>query len=240
MTVTLLDKKDLSLYGSHDPRDEPRYSYPESARATGIPSSTLRAWTAGMSYGRKDDKSYFQPVISRPSESDPRLSFTNLIEAHVLRALRTVHEVKLSYIREAVDLAEREFGMSRLLISPDLRASPGQLFLDRYTHFLELSDAQQLAMKSILDQFLDRIEFDAGRLPFEFFPFGRSPRNAGERIISVSPYVSFGDPVIQRVGVSTRAIVKRIEVGESAEDVMRDYGLNESEFEEAILYEAAA
>ncbi len=240
MTVTLLDEKDLTLYGDRDPRDEPRYSYPESGRATGIPPSTLRAWTAGMTYGPKNDKGFFQPVIARPSESDPRLSFTNLIEAHVLRALRTVHEVKLSYIREAVDLAEREYGVSRLLVSPDLRASPGQLFLDQYTHFLELSNAQQLAMKSILDQFLDRIEFDATRLPAEFFPFERSPRNAGNRIISLSPYISFGDPVIQRVGISTRAVVKRIEAGERVEDVTSDYGLTETELEEAILYEAAA
>jgi uncharacterized protein (DUF433 family) len=240
MTVTIFEDKDLTLYGGQDPRLAPLYTYPEAARATGIPASTLRAWTVGQTYRRKNDRGYFEPVIGRPSHDDARLSFTNLIEAHVLRALRTVHEVKLSAIREAVDIAEREFGITRLMVSPDLRASPGQLFLDRYTHFLELSAAQQLAMKSILDQFLERVVFDASRLPAEFFPFERSPRNSGQRLIAISPYISFGSAVIQRVGVSTHAVVQRIELGEPADLVIADYGLTGAELEEAILYEAAA
>jgi len=240
MTVTAFAEKDLTLYGGQDPRSAPLYTYPEAARATGIPVSTLRAWTVGQAYRRKNDRGFFEPVIGRPSGEGARLSFTNLIEAHMLRPLRTVHEVKLSAIRQAVDIAERQFGISHLLVSPDLRASPGELFLDRYTHFLKLSNAQQLAMRSILDQFLERVVFDESRLPAEFFPFERSPRNSGRRVIAVSPYVAFGNAVIQRVGVSTQAIVQRIELGEPTEFVMQDYGISEAELEEAILYEAAA
>ena len=239
-TPNSLSQEDLALYGGVDPRDAPRYSFSEAARATDIPASTLRSWVVGQSYARKHDRAFFQPVIGRPGDGDPRLSFTNLIEAHVLRALRTFHEVKLDYIRDAVAIAEKEFGITRLLISPDLRASAGHLFLDRYTHFVELSRAQQLAMRAILDQYLDRVEFDETKLPAEFFPFGRMPQGSGQRIISLSPFVSFGRPLLLRTGVSTRAVVERIDAGEAVQEVVTDYGLEEQELEEAILYEAAA
>ncbi len=230
----------LSLYGDDDPRDQPWYTYPEAARATGIPVSTLRAWTIGQRYRRKDGRGFFEPVISRPSEDDPRVSFTNVIEAHVLRALRTVHEVRLDYIREAVQTAEAEFGIERLLVSPDLRTSAGQLFLDHYTGLLELSASKQYALRGVMRQFLSRIEFDSDDLPIEFSPFGRLPESDQEKLISLSPFVSFGRAVVRSRGISTRVISDRLDVGEAPEDVMADYDLTEVEIEEAVLYEAAA
>jgi len=231
---------DLELYGGEDPREQPWYTFPDAARATGIPASTLRSWVVGQTYARKRDRGYFEPIIRRPSCDDPRLSFTNLIEAHVLRALRTVHDVVLDHIREAIDLAEREFGIERLLISPDLRTAAGQLFLDRYTDLLELTSAQQLVMRSVLEQYLERVRFDESRLPAEFTPFERSPRNQGRRFIALSPFVSFGKPILKSTGVSTQAVVQRLEVGEPIDVVMADYELSEEEIEEAVLYEAAA
>lgn len=235
-----LSSEDLELYGDTDPRSQPWYTYPEATRATGIPPSTLRAWTVGQRYKRKHDRGFFEPVIPRPSKQDPRLSFTNLIEAHVLRALRTVHEVQLGYIREAVEVAQAEYGIERLLISPDLRTSAGQLFLDHYTGLLELSKAKQLVLKEILDQFLERVEFDDSKLPVEFHPFARIPKNANLELISLSPFVSFGRPLIRRVGVSTQAVMQRLEAGEPFQEVRDDYGLRTEEIEEAVLYEAAA
>ena len=41
-------------------------------------------------------------------------------------------------------------------------------------------------------------------------------------------------------GVSTRAIVDRIDAGETAEDVAEDYGLSTSDIEQAVVYERAA
>lgn len=235
-----MSAEDLSLYGDIEPRDQPWYTYPEAVRATGIPASTLRAWTVGQRYRRKADRAFFRPVISRPSESDPRLSFTNLIEAHVLRALRTVHEVDLSCVREAVALAENEFGIERILIRPELRTSAGKLFLERYTELLELSGAAQTVMLGMLDEYLKRVTFDEMKLPVEFRPYSKKPADAGRDLISLSPYIAFGRPLIRRVGISTQAIVQRLDAGEPAAEVMRDYGLREEELEEAILYEAAA
>lgn len=223
-----------------DPGNTPAYTFRDAARAIGIPASTLRAWTVGQPYPRKDDVGFFVPVLRRPDAEDGRLSFFNLIEAHVLRALRTVHDVNLGAIREALEIAEGQLGIQRLLLDPRLAASAGRLFLDRYTDLLELSRSQQLAMRTILAQFLERVQYDETRLPARFFPFERAPRNAGEKIILITPFVSFGRPIITRTGVSTRAVAQRLDAGEPLETVRSDYGLTDAETLEAVLFEAAA
>ena len=231
---------DLALYGGEDPRDRPRYTYVEIARATGVPATTVGAWVRGQEYPRKHDVGRFEPIIRRPSENDSRLSFYNLIEVHVVRALRTVHDVKLKEIRTAIGLAEQRFGIERLLIHSHLRTSGGQLFLDNYFQLVELSTSAQIAMRSILVQYLERVDFDQMKLATDFFPIERRLPRPNNRIVRVSPFVSFGQPVIARVGVTTHVITERVNAGEPQAILIEDYGLEAPEFEEAILYEAAA
>lgn len=229
---------DLSLYGGKDPRDTPRYSYVEAARATAVPDSTIQAWVRGMGYGRRGEKrGFFSPLIERPNPDDTRLSFNNLLEVHVLRSLREAHEVRVDAIREAMRQARVERGIERLLIDPKLRTTGGALFLDYYFELVELSKSRQMAMRTILKQFLQRIELDD--VP-KFFPVPRIPGDSSRKIVMVSPLVAFGDAVIGRIGVSTHAVTARVNAGEDRQTIMKDYDLNADEFEEAILYEAAA
>lgn len=234
---------DLSLYGGNDPRNEPRYTYPEAARATGVPVSTIAAWVRGMPYTRphKGDRGFVEPVIERPDPEDTRLSFNNLLEAHVLRALRQAPEVvQLSKVREAIKQAQEEHGIDRLLIDPKLRSSGGDLFLDYYIQLVELSKSRQYAMRSILQQYLTRIEVDEDVHRATFFPIPKNPQHSAEKLVRVSPFVAFGNPIIGHIGASTQAIAERYNVGEEASSIMRDYDLTEDEFDEALSYEAAA
>jgi len=233
---------DLSLYGGQDPRELPRYTYRDAARATEVPASTIAAWVRGMAYTRpsraRSRGGYVQPVIRRPDAKDARLSFNNLIEINVLRALREVHEVKLATVREAIEQAQKQHGIRRLLISEQLAASGGELFLDRYFTLEDLSHSAQFAMRDLLKQYLARVHMKEPRV--EFSPIPRTPAYRDQELISVSPFIAFGRPRILRLGVSTSAIADRVNVGEEKSVIMEDYGLNEMEFAEAVLYEAAA
>jgi uncharacterized protein (DUF433 family) len=177
-------------------------------------------------------------VIRTPDESG-RLSFNNLIEVHVLRSLRIRHDVRLDRVREALDVAQSRYGIQRLLISEELRFDAGRLFLDHYGTVSELTRSEQIGIRGVLDASLKRIEFGAAGLPRDFYPIERATE-AGRKLILVSPLVSFGRPVITRLGVSTRVIADRLNAGESEESVMRDYGLERDELEEAAAYEAVA
>lgn len=186
---------------------------------------------------RKGVKRRYEPVIILPDSRDPRLSFNNLLEVNVLRALREVHEVQLRSVRLAIDTARKEHGIDRLLTDPRLRTSGGALFLDYYFDLVDLSNSKQIAMRATLAHSLQRIEVDGNRP--SFFP---DPRymNPAERPIRVSPHVAFGNAILERRGISTHAVRSRVDAGEEKAAVIADYDLTEAEFEEAILYEAAA
>lgn len=56
----------------------------------------------------------------------------------------------------------------------------------------------------------------------------------------VSPLISFGRPIVSRIGVITRAIADRLNAGDSEQVVIDDYGLEPAELKEALAYESAA
>ena len=182
----------------------------------------------------------FSRVDSTGGPRPPQLSFWNLIEAHVLRALRTEHGVSIKDVRTALDFAERQLKVDRLLLRPELRSEAGKLFLERYGELVNLSASGQLAMRQVLDAHLARVSWDATRFPVRLHPFLMSEAPTAAMPIAIDPTISFGRPVIISRGISTEAIVDRIDAGEAPADVARDYGLTTADVEQAVLYERAA
>lgn len=168
------------------------------------------------------------------------LSFWNLIEAHVLRALRTEHGISIRALRKAVDYAEKKLQIDRLLLSPELRSDAGRLFLDRYGELIELQASGQLAMRQVFDAHLKRVTWDKARFPVRLHPFVAADSAAESMPIAIDANISFGRPIVLRAGVSTATIADRIDAGESPEDVAADYGLTREEIGQAVVYERAA
>ena len=227
-------------FSNSDLRERPAYPIAEAARYVRVAPATLRAWTVGRPYETRAGTRQFPPLIHPPSQRPPILSFNNLIEAHVLRALRTEHGVPLKDVRSAVRYAERELGIDRLLTRKDISAAAGELFLDRYGELLSLTASGQLAMRRVLEEHLKRVEWDAWQFPVRLYPFVLPDGLTGERPIAIDPTIAFGRPIVTRVGVSTRAIADRIDAGESVADLAADYSISEAEVEQAVLYERAA
>ena len=95
-------------------------------------------------------------------------------------------------------------------------------------------------MRVVLSQYLERVEYDDARLPAQFFPFERVPQNRGKKLIVLSPFVSYGRPVITSRGISTRAVAQRLDAGEPENVILSDYEITADELHEAVLLEAAA
>lgn len=221
-------------------RDVPAYSVAEAAGYVKVASATLRSWVAGREYPTRNGVRHFRPLM-RPADRTRRLlSFNNLVEAHVLRALRTTHGTTIPAIRKALDYAESALGIERLLLSRELCTDKRDLFLDRYGELINLSRSGQLAMRAVLEMHLSRIEWDAAAMPLRLYPFVQTEAPDSSRHISIDPDVGFGRPIIRRRGISTHVIVDRIDAGESVRALAEDYGLEPSEVEEAIVYERAA
>lgn len=221
------------------PKERPRYGLGEAARYLRISPTTLRSWIVGRPYPAGGGSRYFLPLIDRPDPRDPRLSFNNLVEAHVLRSLRTRHKVPMSAVRSALDFAEDRFHIQRLLLSDELRTAAGTVFLERLDELIDLGRSGQLVIRELLQAHLQRIDRDLEGVPIRLFPVSTRGLD-GPKVVVIDPQVSFGRPYIAGKGVRTATIVERLDAGEERALVARDYQLEDFEIDEAILYERAA
>lgn len=227
------------LYGEKAPEEKPRYSIARAAHYLHISRSTLRSWVRGRTYPKGGRTEHWPPLI----KAESLLSFNNLIEAYVLRALRVDHRVKMHAVRQALDYAEREFDIPRLLLSTELQATPGNVFLERFGQLVSLNLSGQLAAKQLLYAVLERVNRNPLGLPERMFPAGSYDIDAlkrAPRLIMIDPAVSFGRPILVSKGIRTSAIVGRIDAGEEREVIARDYGLELDEIDAALFYERAA
>lgn len=225
----------------NDIRDQPAYTLAEAARYLKVAPATLRSWVVGRPYPKGSGTAHASPLI-RPARNPPTtLSFWNLIEAHVLRSLRTDHGVSMDALRKAIRYAQDTLKIERLLLSTELRTDAGALLLERYGRLIELSASGQIAMRHLFNAHLERVEWDDWKFPIRLYPFSSSglPPSA-PRVVAISANVGFGRPVLSRSGVTTRAIAERIDAGETAAALADDYELSLDEIEEAVVYERAA
>jgi uncharacterized protein (DUF433 family) len=229
------------IVGMNAPRrDVPAYTLAEAARYLRLPAATLRSWALGRQYETTGGLAEFSPLIRLASRKPPLCSFSNLIEAHVLRSLRTDHGVAVKALRKAIDYAEKKLGIHRLLLRRELCTNAGSVFLDRYGQLIELSASGQLAMRRIFDEHLKRVEWDSSQFPVRLYPFISASAPTEERPIVIDPRIAFGRPILQRRGISTATIAERLDAGETVEAIANDYDLGVREIEQAALYERAA
>lgn len=214
-----------------DPNELPRYSVPEAAQYLRMSKATLKSWIAGR--GEKPGSG----LIRRPDSKSSDLSFSNLIEAHVLLALRTEYRVRMKEVRTALDYARRKLQIERVLLSPDLRATKGNVFLEKLNELTNLGKGGQGAMPEILGAYLKRIEWNIQGLPVKIFPLTRPEPLDSPKILAIDPKIAFGRPVIHRKAITTSVIAERFRVGESSTDLAEDYDLEVFEVEEALRYE---
>ena len=230
----------MSNPGKTDLRNQPAYTLAEGARYLKVAGATLRSWVVGRQYPKGQGIAHFQPLIHPPVPQPPTLSFWNLIEAHVLRSLRTEHGVSIQDLRRALRYAEKTLHIDRLLLSRELRTDAGRVLLDRYGQLIELSASGQIAMRKVFEEHLKRVEWDEWKFPVRLYPFTSSNAQTPDRPIAIDPNIAFGRPIMVRMGISTGTIAERIDAGETIADVAADYDLTQPEIEEAVLYERAA
>jgi len=230
----------FKLYDGKDPRNLPAYSLQEASRYTQVPVDTLRSWVRGRSYPTEQDLKFSEPIIKLPNVANASLSFTNLIETHVLSAIRRKHHLAMATVRNALDYLENEFKSEHPLADHDFETDGLDLFVEKYGKLINVSKSGQMAMKDILSLYLKRIERDENGIARQLFPFTRSSIDAhdGEpKIVSIDPTVAFGKPVISGTGIPTAIVAERYKTGESIAEIAADYQREIDEIEEAIRCE---
>ena len=228
------------LYGGSDPRNIPIYSIVDAARYLRIPRSTIRSWTVGHSYRVKDGSSFFHPLIDISKDKPPLLSFTNLVEVHVLRAIRQHHKIQLNRVREALDFIGEQFQVPHPLAKEDFRTNGVDLFIERYGELINASSGGKEELKEALNAHLERIEPDDSGLAIKLYPFTRSDEIDNPRLVVIDPRIAFGRLTIAGTGIVTNILKERYWAGDSIEDLAEDYDCDRLSIEEAIRCELSA
>ncbi len=224
---------------SNDPREMPGYSLGEAAHYLRIPVATLRSWVRGRYYPTDRGRRFFKPLIELPDPHLASLSFVNLVEAHVLDAIRREHAIPLPKVRAALDYMNRHFHSPHPLADQKFQTDGVHLFVSRFEKLIAVSQAGQLAMKEMLEAHLRRVEHDPAGLAVRLYPFTRKRQSDEPKIIVIDPYVSFGRATIARTGVATSIIAERYKAGESMDELARDYDCERGHVEEAVRVELA-
>lgn len=232
-----MSKVVVGLSKAQDPRESPAYSIPEAARYLRVPQATLRSWVVGRYYPTAHEKKFFKPIIDLADKDRYLLSFMNLVEAHVLDAIRREHGVSLSKVRTALNYLKKRFPSQHQLANQKFETDGSHLFIQKYGQLINLSQEGQLAMRSMIEAHLRRIERDASGLAMKLYLFTRKHEPEEPKVVVIDPYVSFGRPVLVGTGIATAIIAERFEAGESIAELADDYGLQSRDIEDAIRCE---
>ncbi|MEO1592440.1 MAG: DUF433 domain-containing protein [Cyanobacteria bacterium J06632_22] len=224
----------------NDVYSTPTYPVTDAARYLHIPVGTLRSWLHGRYYPTKEGKQYFEPLIQRPDENLPQISFTNLVEAHVLRSIRKIHGVRLDKVRNALDYLDKQLQMPHPLARVEFQTDGVNLFVESIGRLVSVSENGQLAIKTVLKNLLTRVEWNEEGIAARLFPTAHALPDSPQtepRNVSIDPRVSFGRPVVVGTGIPTIAIAERYEAGEFPETIADDLGCAVAQVHDAIRFE---
>ncbi len=187
----------------------------EAARFVGVSSAALTDWIRPGIDGEAS-----VPLLQLADPLHTRLSFANLVEAHILEATRK-HDLSSADVRTAIDAIRK--------------CDPGtpHPLLTRGFHNWGSAPLRRLAID--LDRYLERIDRDDNGDPYQFFPM----RYNTSRYVVLNIGLSAGHPVIAGTGLRVGHLSGLIGAGMSVSSVASRYGLTEDAVMGAVAFLAA-
>lgn len=219
-----------------DPRELPAYRPGEAARYLRLPPGTLRHWLVGWPYATQRGERFSERLIEPASAEPLLLSFMNLVEAHVLAAIRRKHKLSLSAVRAALDYLAKRHPSRHPLFDQQFETDGVSLFVDRYGQLVNISREGQTEIRECVKAYLERIDREPKGLPIRLYPYTRDSEPQPRSVV-IDPRVAFGRPVLAGTGISTAVIAERFDAGETLADLANEYGRRQEEIEEAIRVE---
>ncbi len=226
-----------SLYQNIDPIKIPIYSINDAARYLRIPMSTVRSWTLGQSYPVKDGANFFAPLIDISGHKPYLLSFTNLIEIHVLRGMRQHQRIQLNKVRDALNFINERLHLPHPLATQQFSTDGIDLFVEHYGELIQASNKYRAQLKLEIDRHLERIEPDDRGFASKLYPFTRSQEEISPRIVVLDPRIAFGRLSIAGTGIPTSILKERYSAGDLIEDLATDYNCDALAIQEVIRAE---
>jgi len=206
------------------------YAPREAARLAGVHSRDVLRWTRGGKHVQPLWRAYYQQL-----ENSCDLSFRDMLEIRVVASLRRAG-VSMQAIRFAIQFAERSFGLERPLSSQRFRTDGQEILIEALEDTSQLTSLSpkrpgQMVFKSVVEQSLKDLEYD-GDDPIRWRPH-RHPA------VVIDPARAFGDPILNRSGISTSFLRSDMAQGNSVNRLARLYEIDPQEVRSALAFEQA-
>ena len=228
----------MATFTADQLRRTPAYTFTEAAHYLRVPVTTLHAWCTGQDYRSEGRLKRYQKVIQLDGSGREGLSFLNLVEAHVLSGLRRIHHIPLPKIRQALDWIRKQLKMSRPLAEARFATDGVSLYVEHISQLIAADRGGQLAMRQIIDAYLQRVERGPRGVPIKLYPFTRKEPSAdAQRSVVIDPTVAFGRPVLAGTRVPTAILADRFKAGDALQDLADDYRTTPQAIEEALRCE---
>ena len=220
----------MKLTANDERLELPLYGFAEAALYLRVPQTTLEYWTLG--------KGRIPPMIKLAGKHPRAFSFMNVLDCHMLAAMKSIYDLKLPKIRKAIAHLNASSNFIHPLIEQPLYTNRVDVLIKELDSLVNISRGGQYAIPQIVAVHMERIEYDKGI--FRFFPFVRERKSTEPKLIVINPAIGFGKPVISGTGISTAVIASRFNARERIPDLAKEYGLEERQIEEAIRWETRA
>lgn len=225
----------IDIYGGKSPRELPLYSIREAARVVRVHPATLRTWALGRSYKTSSGHKRWSPLIQAADPKAGMLSFANLVEVHVLSALRD-KRVRVERIRSASHFIQDKMGTAHPLADVDTHTDCVDIYV-QYLGKLTNVSSTQMDLRPLVERYVERIERDEKGLASRLFPITRDD-GSNLRGVLIDPSVRFGRPVLASTNLETQVVADRFFAGDSTAVLAEDFGIEKAQIEEAIRFES--
>jgi len=206
------------------------YTLGEAAKYARMHPITLVRWFKGDNYCKR--------VI--PLEETKIISFLDFVQALAIRNLRVHYKISLQDIRDAVDRASEEHGITHP-------------FACKHTTFLfekkiwilpegkpltQISGRGhgQIGFTQIIENFYKDISFDSDTgLAVAYKAFERTYATGSHKIV-MNPKLRFGEPILDDSGYTPEALFEAAKTEGSIESAARNYGVTDDQVRICIDY----
>jgi uncharacterized protein (DUF433 family) len=191
---------------------------------------TLVRWFKGDDYCRR--------VI--PLEEVKIISFLDFVQALAIRNLRVHYNIRLQDIRDAVDRASEEHGISHpfahkhttFLFEKKIWIQPAGKLLTQISG----RGHGQIGLTPIIENFYKDISFDSDTgFAVAYKAFERTYASGSHKIV-MNPKLRFGEPILDDSGYTPQALFEAAKTEGSEKAAARNYGVSVDQIKICIEY----